>query len=291
MEMLLGFPEYREQAMSLAASAGIAYADVHVHRFPDGESRVRLPAELPSRVIMCRSLDHPNDKLIELLLAAEEARLLGVETLTLVAPYLCYMRQDYSFHPGEAVSQRSIGRMLAGYFDGLITVDPHLHRISTLEQAVPTGHSVSLPGAVPVGEFLARERPGSLIVGPDAESEQWVSVVAERSGSDFVVGSKVRHGDRDVEIVLPGDFGGRDVVLVDDMASTGHTLEVAAGIIARQRPASISVVVTHALFAGDAYERLLHAGIENIWSSDSIPHASNAIALAPLLADQLCSRV
>ncbi len=277
--------------MALAASAGMDYADVQVHRFPDGESRVRLPAALPARVIMCRSLDHPNDKLIELVLAAEEARILGVDKLTLVAPYLCYMRQDYSFRPGEAVSQRSVGSLLARYFDALVTVDPHLHRVSSLEQAVPTGHSVSLLAAGFVGEFLARERPGSLVVGPDAESEQWVRVVAARSGSDYVVGSKVRHGDRDVEILLQGDFRGRDVVLVDDMASTGRTLEAAAKIIWTQQPASISIIVTHALFSGDAFERLSSAGFAHIWSTDSIPHTSNAIALAPLLADQLRSKV
>ena len=275
--------------MALAAAMGLTYADVRVHRFPDGESRVRLPESLPSGVIICRSLDHPNDKLIELVLAAEEARVLGVDTLTLVAPYLCYMRQDCSFHPGEAVSQRTVGRMLAEYFNGLVTVDPHLHRVSSLEQAAPTGHSVSLMASDPVGAFLAQELPGAVVVGPDAESEQWVSAVAARAGSDFAVGAKVRHGDRDVKIELEGDFRGRDVVLVDDMASTGRTLIVAADIIRLQQPASVSVIVTHPLFAGDSYERLRQAGIDNIWSTDSIPHASNAIALAPWLADQLRS--
>lgn len=291
MDMLLGFPEYRKQAMALAGAAGLAYADVHLHRFPDGESRVRLPPVLSRRAILCRSLDHPNDKLVELLLAAGEARNLGVDSLTLVAPYLAYMRQDCSFHPGEAISQQVVGHLLAGYFDGLVSVDPHLHRVHTLEQAVPTGHSVSLLASGPVGDFLAREQPGALVVGPDAESGQWVSAVAARSGCDFVVGRKTRHGDREVEIALEGNFRGRDVVLVDDVASTGHTLMAAADIIRPQQPASVSVVVTHALFAGDAFERLRSAGFAHIWSTDSIPHASNAIPLAPLLSAQLRSEL
>jgi len=116
--LVLGFPEYAEQARRFAAKAKLDYAQVQVHRFPDGESRVRLPADLPPRIYFCRSLDRPNYKLVELVLAAQTARDLGAEDLTLVAPYLCYMRQDTAFEPGEAVSQRIIGRMLAELFDG-----------------------------------------------------------------------------------------------------------------------------------------------------------------------------
>ena len=284
--MILGFGEYEQQARALAAEAGRAYDDVLVHRFPDGESMVRLPDALPPRVVLCRSLDHPNDKLIELVLAAA-ARVLGAQHLTLVAPYLCYMRQDRSFHSGEAVSQRIIGNLLAEHFDALVTVDPHLHRVHSMEQAVPTGHSLALLATDPVGDFIGQRVPGALLVGPDGESEQWVARAAARAGSDYVVGTKVRHGDRDVDIDLQGDFEGRDVVLVDDVASTGRTLEVAARIIQAQGPASISVVVTHALFAGDALQRLEAVGIRNVWSTDSIPHPSNAIPLAPLLAGAL----
>ena len=287
LSMILGFGEYEQQARALAAEAGRAYDDVLVHRFPDGESMLRLPDALPPRVVLCRSLDHPNDKLIELVLAAAEARVLGAQHLTLVAPYLCYMRQDRSFHSGEAVSQRIIGNLLAEHFDALVTVDPHLHRVHSMEQTVPTGHSLALLATDPVGDVIGQRVPGALLVGPDGESEQWVARAATRAGSDYVVGTKVRHGDRDVDIDLQGDFEGRDVVLVDDVASTGRTLEVAARIIQAQGPASISVVVTHALFAGDALQRLEAVGIRNVWSTDSIPHPSNAIPLAPLLAGAL----
>lgn len=287
MGLLLGFSEYRVQARALAAVAGLSYGEVMVHRFPDAESLVRLPPDLPSRVVLCRSLDRPNDKLVELVLAAAGAREQGARHLTLAAPYLCYMRQDRSFHSGEVVSQHVIGSLLGRYFDGLVTVDPHLHRVHSLEEAVPTGRSIALLATAPVGDFIARERPGALLVGPDRESRQWVEAAAARAGSDYLVGTKTRHGDREVEIVLEGDFAGRDVVLVDDVASTGRTLEVAARIIARQRPASMSVVVTHALFVGDALERLAAAGIKQVWSTDTIPHPSNAISLAPLLAGAL----
>ncbi len=285
--MLIGFEEYRKQARALAAEAGMGYADAAIHHFPDEESLVRLPAELPQEVVLCRSLDRPNTKLIELVLAAAEARELGARRLTLVAPYLCYMRQDRAFHSGEAVSQKVIGRLLAEHFDTVVTVDPHLHRIRHLSEAVPARRAAALTAMGPIADFLKGHVRHALLVGPDGESEQWVAEVARRAGMDYVVGEKVRLGDREVEIHLNGDFADREVVLIDDVASTGRTLEVAANIALAGGAVSVSVMVTHALFVEGAVARLEKAGVGHIWSTDSIPHETNAIGLAPLLAGAL----
>lgn len=282
--LLLGFPEYMTQARALAEAADLSWAAVDLHRFPDGETRVRLPQRLPRRVVLCRSLERPDAKLVELLLAAGAARELGVRDLTLVAPYLCYMRQDTAFHPGEAVSQRIIGRLLAERFDGLLTVDAHLHRVSRLEQAVPAARALNLTATRPMARFLAGRLEAPLLVGPDGESEQWVAAIARHEGLDYRVARKQRLGDRTVRIDLPeGPYPGRHLVLVDDVASTGRTLEAAARALREQQPASISVLVTHALFVGDAMERLRQAGVKDIWSCDSISHPTNKVALAPLL--------
>ena len=152
--MLLGFEEYETQAERLAEALGLPYARVLVHRFPDGECKLTLPAELPAHVVFCRGLDHPNDKLIELLLAAITARQLGAHRLTLVAPYLCYMRQDTAFVAGETVSQPIIGRFLADLFDDVVTVDPHLHRTHHLADAVPATHAVALTATGVMSDFL-----------------------------------------------------------------------------------------------------------------------------------------
>ncbi len=285
---LLGFPDYRDPARRLAGAAGLPYAEVEVHHFPDGESKVRLPLPLPEQVIFCRSLDRPNDKLVELELAAVTARQLGARHLTLVAPYLAYMRQDIAFHPGEAVSQRVVGAMLARHFDALITVDPHLHRVHRLQEAVPVARAVTLSATAPMADYLAVHGDRPFLIGPDEESEQWVAAIAARGGFDYRVARKERRGDRDVRISLPAaDYGGRNLVLVDDVASTGRTLEETARALARHRPASLSVLVTHALFVGDAEQRLAAAGVTHVCSTDSVPHPSNRLPLAPLLASAL----
>jgi ribose-phosphate pyrophosphokinase len=286
--LVLGFPEGEMQARALAEAGGLPYAGVAVHRFPDGESRVRLPPELPERLVIYRSLDHPNEKLVELALAAAAARELGARDLTLVAPYLCYMRQDRAFVPGEAVSQRIVGALLAGWFDVLATVDPHLHRVARLADAVPVKRAICLSASAPLAEFLAQTLDHPLVLGPDSESRQWVAAVAAPQGLDYAVAAKERLGDRKVRIVLPDlNLRGRAVVLVDDMVSTGRSLVALVEALRPLHPASISVLVTHGLFVEGALERLEQAGVAAVWSSDSVPHPTNRVCLARLFASAL----
>ena len=289
--MLLAFPDYALQSQALAAAAGLRCHIVDVHRFPDGESRVKLPAALPAEVVFCRSLDDPNAKLIELLLAAATARELGAMQLTLVAPYLCYMRQDAAFSPGEAVSQSIIGRFLAAHFDRIITVDPHLHRVDELCVAIPSASALALSAAPLVADFLKTRLRFPLLMGPDSESRRWVEAIADRAGFGAAVCTKTRLGDQSVTIVLPDvDLSGRQVVLVDDVASTGATLARTAEQCRERGATRVDVMVTHGLFVGDAIPALKRAGVSEVWSTDSVAHSTNVIPLAKLLAEGLLAR-
>lgn len=286
--LVLGFPEYETQARRLATSLSLPFASVDIHHFPDGESKVAVPPVTPETVILVRSLNQPNTQLIELLLAAGTLRQQGSRRLILVAPYLCYMRQDMAFNPGEAISQSIIGGFLAELFDDVITVDPHLHRIDTLEQAIPANNAIALSSAPIMTAFLRHHADQPLIVGPDAESEQWVRAIAEPAGYPWLVARKERSGDREVRIRLPdADFNQRHIVLVDDMVSTGHTLITISRELIQRDADSVHCLVTHALFADDARQNMVDAGISALWSSDSVPHPSNAIQLNELLAETL----
>ena len=284
-ELLLYFEEDQASAQRLQSACGLPMACVERHRFPDGETKLRLPAQLPSRVVILRTLDQPNDKLLELLLCARTARTLGAQDLTLVAPYLAYMRQDMAFQPGEAISQRIVGQFLADLFDGLVTVDPHLHRVATLQEASPVQRAVVLSGAPGLSDLIAQLRPQALLIGPDEESAQWIEQAAQRHGLDYGVCRKVRRGDHEVEVALPNmAVTGRRVVLLDDVASTGHTLANAARGLLAAGAASVDVAVTHALFAGDAVGLLKAARVDQIWSTDCIEHESNVVSMAAALA-------
>ena len=288
--LLLYFEEEHASAERIAQAAGIGLTPIARHRFPDGELKLRLPPTLPQRVVLLRTLDHPNEKLVELLLVSRTARLLGAQHLTLVAPYLAYMRQDIAFTPGEVVSQRVVGSFLATLFDAIITVDPHLHRITTLEEAVPVPRAVVLSGAPMLADWIADHVDKPLLVGPDEESAQWVAQAADRHQCDFAVCRKIRHDDRHVEVALPDvKVAGRNIVLLDDVASSGHTLAVATRLLLAAGAARVDVAVTHALFADDALDLIQTAGVSEVWSTDCIPHSTNAVSMASAIAAALKS--
>jgi ribose-phosphate pyrophosphokinase len=291
MTPLLHFPDEAPFAARLAAAAGLALAPIARHGFPDGELKITLPlpqARQP-RAVLLRSLHRPNEKLVELLIAARAARAQGVRHLTLVAPYLAYMRQDAEFTPGEAVSQRIVGGFLGELFDAVITIDPHLHRIAALSEAIPASAAIALSAAPLLGRWAAARHARPLLVGPDAESEAWVRAAAG-DALPFAVCSKHRHGDREVDVRLPQiDVGGRAVVLIDDVASTGRTFAAAARHLRAAGAAAVDVAVTHGLFVGDALAALRDAGVGAIVSTDSVPHESNAIGVAGLLASALAA--
>jgi ribose-phosphate pyrophosphokinase len=286
--LLLHFAEDEASAARIAQAANMALAPIDRHRFPDGELKLRLPPHLPPHVVLLRTLDHPNEKLVELLLVARTARLLGATHLTLVAPYLAYMRQDIAFTPGEVVSQRVVGAFLADLFDAVITVDPHLHRVATLEEAVPVPRAVVLSGAPLLADWIATRVEKPLLVGPDEESAQWIAQAAAQHHFDFAVCRKVRHGDRYVEVALPTvDVRGRNVVLLDDVASSGHTLAEATRQLLAAGARRVDVAVTHALFADGALQLIKTAGVGEVWSTDCITHSTNAVSMAPAIAAAL----
>ena len=286
--MVLGHPESAAAARELAKTLGCHYDQLSLHHFPDGESRVRLPTQLAQHVIIYRSLDRPNDKLIELLLTTRGLRDNGVATITLVAPYLCYMRQDCAFEPGDIVSQQVIGEFLSQQVDHLLTVDPHLHRVHDLSQAVPCRQALHISAAPMFRDYLDQQYHDAVLLGPDAESQQWVASIA---GDDYRYGvaTKQRFGDRQVEIQLPElELQQQTVVLIDDVISTGQTLMKTVEAVRQRQVAQIIILVTHALFADTEFDQALYDhGVTAIISTDSIPHRSNHLPLASSLASSL----
>ncbi len=282
------FPSYRQQGEQLAKTLNLPCAQVKVHHFPDKESLVTLPVEKYDHIIFCLSLDYPNNKLIELLFAATSVRTQGVKRLSLVAPYLCYMRQDKSFHSNEAISQKIIGQWLSDLFDDLITVDPHLHRVTSLDDVIPGTNNSVLSATALLGEFLKNLKQDVFLIGPDEESLQWVKQVAIICDANYAVANKIRHSDTHVSIQLPdNNFTNKHVVLVDDVISTGNTVSQTATSLYQAGAKQVDVLVTHALFSKDAINILNKANIKNIYSSDSIPHKTNCIFLTNLLARQI----
>ena len=283
-------PSAAVDAGRLAERLGVPAQEIAIHQFPDGEMKVTVGDAAPTSIIYA-SLDRPNDKLIAILFAAEALRRGGAKRLVLLAPYLCYMRQDAAFNPGEAISQRAIGRLLAAAFDRVVTVDAHLHRTADIKSVFPGIAADNLSAMPAIADALAGIDPATVVAGPDEESRPWVRALAALLGLGHVVGRKTRHGDRSVEI----DFGGaisvtaRPVLLVDDIVSSGGTLMTCARTLRAAGAAVIDAAITHALFPPDMTDEFVRAGIRSIRSTSSVAHPTNAIPLDRVLADALRS--
>jgi len=287
-------PSSSRDAAALAARLGAPFREIAVHSFPDGEIRVTVgPAS--ATTIIYASLDRPNDKLIALMFAAEALRRGGARRLVLVAPYLCYMRQDAAFHAGEAISQKVVGPLLAGCVDRIVTVDAHLHRTPDIATIFPGIQSDNLSAMPAISEALRKTGldPATVVAGPDAESLPWVSDLAGRLDLSHVVATKVRRGDRSVAIEFPerARLAGRPALIVDDIVSSGGTLIACAKSLAAAGATTIDAIVTHALFPGEICNEMLASGIRSIRSTHSVPHFTNAILLDGLFADALKNEI
>lgn len=258
-----------------------------VRRFPDGETYVRIDAEVGGRdVLVVGSLDQPDAKIVQVVLVADTLRDLGARRSVLVAPYLAYLRQDRRFRPGEGVTSASVAALLSRHVDGLVTVDPHLHRWHALDEiySVPSRVVAAAPA---VAAWIRGNVREPVLVGPDAESAQWVHAVAEAAAAPAIVLDKVRRGDRDVEVSVPDVHRWREAtpVLVDDIVSTGTTLAETTRHLRRAGLGGPTCIAVHALFVGDAERSLRAAGAERVVSCNTVAHPTNAIDLAPLVAE------
>jgi ribose-phosphate pyrophosphokinase len=270
----------------VAAALGAEPAQVELRRFPDDETYVRFGADPRDRdVVVVADLHHPDAKTISLVLLAATARDLGARRVGVVAPYMPYMRQDARFKPFEGVTSRYYGALLSGAVDWLVTVDPHLHRHAAMSEVLSIPHRV-VSAAPHVAAWVKQHVRDPLFIGPDAESAQWASRVAELAGAPHVVLEKTRRGDRDVEITVPDldRWRRRTPVLVDDIVSTGTTLIETLGHVRRAGLDAGVCVVIHALFSGDAWHRLEAARPARLVTCDAVPHLTNEIGLAEPIA-------
>jgi len=286
--VIQSLPEGAADAARLAKRLDVPMHTIDVHRFPDGELRVTV-APAATTTILYIPLDRPNDKLLALLFAAEALRRGGAGRLVLVAPYLCYMRQDTAFQEGEAISQKVIGPLLARTVDRVITVDAHLHRTHDIRDVFPDIVAEDLSAMPAIAEVLRGIDPATVVVGPDEESRPWVSDLATRLDVAHAVARKTRGGDRAVEINFADatEFKGQPALLVDDIVSSGGTLIACARALRAAGATTIDAVITHALFPPEMMRDFARAGLRSIRSTTSVPHPTNAIALDEILAAAL----
>ncbi len=283
--LLIAMPGNEKLSSELADKLHYELGHLDLRQFPDDETYLRFASSPEKRsVAIACTLAHPNDKFLPLVFAAATARELGASKVGLICPYLAYMRQDRRFTAGEAVTSRQVAHLISEAFDWMVTVDPHLHRYSALDEiySIPTRvvHAAPL-----ISKWIKMNIENPLIIGPDSESEQWVAAVANEAGAPYCVLEKVRHGDRDVQITLKDldIWDGRKAVLVDDIISSGRTMLEAVRLLVSRGWTSPVCIAVHGLFADNSDEQLAKADARVV-TTNSVQHSTNEIDIGQLMA-------
>ena len=286
-KMIFTMPGAQQLAEDIADELNLPIGHIKEHIFPDGETLFRiLDPVIGAHVYLVARLDNPDPKTLKLLLVAEGFRQQGAISVTLVAPYLPYMRQDTEFTPGEVISAKVFARVISERFDQLITLDPHLHRYGSLDEVYDIPTTV-ISATAPITRWIEEQTTAPFVIGPDSESQQWVSRVAGTLGAPFCTLDKVRNGDDEVEISLP-DLSideDRSIVLIDDIISSGATLLRAIDLVKAEAPdRDIYCCATHCLATPDRLDRIKAAGVLALAATESVKSSISSIRIARELA-------
>ncbi|UZE95148.1 ribose-phosphate pyrophosphokinase [Alkalimarinus alittae] len=266
--------------------------EADIRRFPDGESYVRVTSQIKDRnIIILANLHHPDDKLLPVLFLCQSLRDQSAKHITLIAPYLPYMRQDKRFHSGECITSAVFANILSTAIDELVTIDPHLHRYHALSEIYST-KTQTLKADNTIANWIKRNIQNPLIIGPDSESEQWAAATAEMIDCPHLVLTKERFGDRDVSISYPNaaTLADRTPVLVDDIISTGRTMIETAGVLTSEGFKAPVCIGVHAVFSENDYQALANSDVEKVVTCNTIQHHSNGIDLSEVIINALRSQ-
>jgi ribose-phosphate pyrophosphokinase len=254
-------------------------------RFPDGELYVRVGGRFEGEDVVIVQSTRTDQDTIELLLLEDAVREAGARRVFVVVPYLGYARQDRKFFPGEPVSARAFCRHIELDADVVITVD--LHSKETLHNFAKPAFEAS---GIPAIARLLRERPLDVLVSPDQGGVDRARRMAQLLDKPWVALQKKRIDSEHVELSVPSalsvDLAGKQVVIVDDVISTGGTIVEAAKLLKKQNVAGISAACTHGLFLRDAFERL-KAVVDDVYSTDTLGNPAEKASVAPDIAQIL----
>lgn len=264
---------------SLMDATGIPLAEVSIKKFPDGECYVKINEEIEHAIIVENT--YPDEKIIELFLLQDAVKRMAGK-IEVIIPYYGYGRQDKIFEKGEAISAEKMAKLIEQDAERIILINPHKKHIARFF-SIP----VEIIDATPL---LAEHFKGKvdIVISPDAGAEHMAAKAAEIIGCEYDYLEKKRISGNEV-IMKPKrmDVNGKDVLIIDDIISTGGTMREAIKQIKSQNANKIYVACIHGLFIGNADEKIIEAGADEIVTTDTIESAYSRVSVAPLIAHLL----
>ncbi len=273
-------------AIKISRATGFPLGYAQIERLPDGEIYVRISADVEGKdVIIVNTFAHsPNDMLIETIFLIRTLKDYGVNSVTGVFPYFPYSRGMFGIR-GEADSLEIVSDLLknAG-LDRMLVVDFHAKTDFGFEV-------IELTAMHELAKFVEEnfEMRDPIVVAPDEEAVRWAKIVAEDLGLDWIALRKIRIDAENVIIVdsVPEEVRGKDVLVVDDIISTGGTIVQATKALKRAGCRKVFVACTHAILAGDALRKLLECGVEGLVSTDTVLSPISHVSVSGIISDCL----
>jgi ribose-phosphate pyrophosphokinase len=282
---------HRALVLKVSSALGAGPVTGEVERFPDGELRPVVGGVRGDDVFVVQSTGPPvNDHLVELLLLIDACRRAGAGRVTAVVPYFGYARQDRRTRDGQAIGATVVAAAVASAgANRLVVIDPHTTALEAMF-AIPV-ETLTAVSAI-ANTLLPAVTPDAVVVAPDLGAVKLAERYASLLALSVVIVRKTRVSGTTVRAEeLVGQVDGRPAIVVDDMISTGATIEAAVRLLLDNgaRP-DVVVAATHGLFVGDAVERLAKLPLRRLVVTDSLGGTESLGALievtsiAPLLA-------
>ena len=277
----------QELAYRVSKLTGYKLLRTEFKRFPDGELYIRVPdneAIKDEDVIFIQSQRNQNDAVVESILMSDIFRDEGARSITLVAPYLAYTRQDKKFNPGEPISIRVLAKVYSQLFDKVITINPHeTHIKSFFEVPFICGSAVK-----ELASYVKDKLNDPVVLSPDTGAIELAKEAAEVIGCDYDYLEKTRISPTEIKIAPKNlDVKDRDVLIVDDIISTGGTVATATKMLKEQGADKVVVACVHPLLIGDALNKLYTSGANEVIGTDTFPSPVSKVSVDKVIVDLL----
>ncbi len=289
---VIGGSVSEDLAKKVSDEVDCSFVPIEKERFPDGEIYVRITEEIEDEevAIIQSTCYPPNQNYMELFLLLDAVKDLGAKKAIAVIPYFAYARQDERFKSGEAISLKTVAKLIeSAGADEVYMLDLHAHRIESTPEIfnVPT---YNLTAAGLLAEYVAEnfDLKNPVALGPDAEAEQWAKKAGETINADWDYMVKERLGSKEVEITPRElDVEGRDVMIVDDIISTGGTMMEAIEILKEHGARDVYACCTHPVLSDNALENIKESGAVEVIGTDTIGSEVSKVSVAPVIAEAI----
>jgi ribose-phosphate pyrophosphokinase len=270
--------------LSRKIKANLVKSEVRV--FADGESKITLGGKLSKRkIIVVQSIYPPVDtNLVQALSLISKAKETSSEVIAVI-PYMGYARQDREFLPGEIVTMKVLGKLFKGAgASKIIAVDIH-SMIGFKHFTIKTKNVSAIPDLAQYFKKLSLKNP--LVVSPDQGGKNRAKEFAKEFESEYIALEKKRDrktGKVTIKTKNSDEVAGRDLILVDDMISTGGSIIKATQFLKKQKCKRVYVACTHALLMNDAEKKIKKAGVTRIVSANTIPGKTSVVDVSSTIA-------